>query len=402
MQSGMRVHIGFLRRLLTSVLSLLVVATAAAAAVPQTAVTLGDISEAEIRAAKPGHILRVYPQIGGASSNAKAFRILYRSTGLKNDPIVVSGTIIFPAGPAPRTGRNIIAWAHYTTGVAERCAPTLLPDLSGTIAGLDDMLARGYVVVATDYEGLGVPGIHPYLVGLSEARSVLDSVRAVRELNSAHATDRFAVWGHSQGGHAALFTGELAAEYAPELKLVGIAAAAPATYLVDLFKADRGSLGGNSLTAMAVLSWSQVYRLPLDSVVATGANKSFELVARSCIQSIAELLKLSQLAKPLQRDFLKADPTTLPAWRDVMERNTPGRLPAGVPVFIAQGTGDVTVKPAITLRYAKFLCAAGTSVDVQLLKGVSHSFIGEKSAHRAVVWITHRYAGRTAPSDCAR
>jgi acetyl esterase/lipase len=398
----MRVRIGFLRQLLTSVLSVSAMATGAAAAVPQAAVTLGDISETEIRAAKPGHILRVYPQIGGASANAKAYRILYRSTGFNNEPIAVSGTIIFPAGPAPREGRNIIAWAHYTTGVAERCAPTLLPNLSGTIAGLDDMLARGYVVVATDYEGLGVPGIHPYLVGLSEARSVLDSVRAVRELNAAHATDRFAVWGHSQGGHAALFTGELAAEYAPELKLVGIAAAAPATYLVDLFKADLGSLGGNSLTAMAILSWSQVYRLPLDSVVATGANKPFELVARSCIQSIAELLKLSQLAKPLQRDFLKADPTTLPAWRDVMERNTPGKTPAGAPVFIAQGTGDVTVKPNITLRYAKHLCAAGTPVVVKLLKGVSHSFIGEKSAHQAVVWMTDRFAGRAAPSDCGR
>ncbi len=369
---------------------------------PQSAVTLGDVSEAEIRAAKPGHILRVYPQIGGASSNAKAFRILYRSTGFNNEPIAVSGTIIFPAGPAPREGRNIIAWAHYTTGVAERCAPTLLPDLSGTIAGLDDMLARGYVVVATDYEGLGVPGIHPYLVGTSEARSVLDSVRAVRELGAAHATDRFAVWGHSQGGHAALFTGELASQYAPELKLVGVAAAAPATYLVDLFKADQGSLGGNSLTAMAILSWSQVYRLPLDTVLAAGADKPFELVARSCIQSIAELLKLSQLAKPLQRDFLKADPTTLPAWRDVMERNTPGKTPTGVPVFIAQGTADVTVKPAITLRYAKHLCAAGTPVAMKLWKGVSHSFIGEKSAHKAVVWMADRFAGRAAPSDCER
>jgi hypothetical protein len=112
LESGMRVRIGFLRRLLTSVLSLLAAATAAAAVVPQVAVTLGDVSEAEIRAAKPGHILRVYPQIGGASSNAKAFRILYRSTGLNNEPIAVSGTIIFPAGPAPREGRNIIAWAH--------------------------------------------------------------------------------------------------------------------------------------------------------------------------------------------------------------------------------------------------------------------------------------------------
>jgi hypothetical protein len=315
---------GFLRRLPLIALFLCAMAARAAAGVPESAVTLGDVTQSEIHAAKPGHVLRIYPQIGGASSNAKAYRILYRSTGSGGEPIAVSGTVIFPAGPAPREGCNIIACAHYTTGVAQRCAPTLLPDLSDTIAGLDDMLAHGYVVVATDYEGLGVPGVHPYLVGVSEAHVVLDSVRAARELPATQATNRFAVWGHSQGGHAALFTGELAGQYAPELKLVGVAAAAPATYLVDLFKADRGTIGGNSLTAMALLSWSQVYRLPLDGVLGANAVAPFELVASSCIQSIAELLKLSQVEKPLQRIFLKADPTTLPVWREIMERNTPG------------------------------------------------------------------------------
>jgi hypothetical protein len=117
-----------------------------------------DVSSGEIRAAKPGHILRVWPQIGGTLANAKAYRILYRSTGLNDEPIAVSRTIFFPAGQAPRGGRDVIAWAHPTTGVVARCAPTLLPDLSNTIAGLDDMLSRGYVVAATDYEGLGVPG----------------------------------------------------------------------------------------------------------------------------------------------------------------------------------------------------------------------------------------------------
>ncbi len=391
---------GFLRRLPLFALFLCAVAARAAAGVPESAVTLGDVTQSEIRAAKPGHVLRIYPQIGGASSNAKAYRILYRSTGSNGEPIAVSGTVIFPAGPAPREGRNIIAWAHYTTGVAQRCAPTLLPDLSGTIAGLDDMLAHGYVVVATDYEGLGVPGVHPYLVGISEAHAVLDSVRAARELPAAQATHRFAVWGHSQGGHAALFTGELAAQYAPELKLVGVATAAPATYLVDLFKADRGTIGGNSLTAMALLSWSQVYRLPLDGVLAANAVAPFELVASSCIQSIAELLKLSQVEKPLQRIFLKVDPTTLPVWREIMERNTPGQSPAGAPVFIAQGTGDVTVRPAITLRFAKQLCAAGTPVVLTQMKGVSHSWIAEKSAHQAIKWMADRFAGRPVPSDC--
>ena len=277
-----------------------------------------DVSEADIRRAKPGTVLRVRPQIGGAPANAKAFRVIYRSTGVNGEPIAVSGTVIYPDGPAPPEGRNVVAWAHYTTGVAQRCAPTLLPNLSGTIAGLEELLKRGYVVVATDYEGLGLPGVHAYLVGVSEAHSVLDSVRAARNLSNAHATDRFIVWGHSQGGHAALFSGELAADYAPELKLVGIAAAAPATNLVDLFKAQKGSIAGNSLTAMALLSWSKTYKLPLDSVLENGVDASFEKVAGSCIQSISQMLKLLQLAKPLKKSFLKADPTTLPAWRSLL------------------------------------------------------------------------------------
>lgn len=389
--------------ILPSVLRLCALAPLAAAALPALAgagVSLGDVSSAEIRVAKPGHILRVWPQIGGTLANAKAYRVLYRSTGLNDEPIAVSGTIIFPAGPAPRGGRDVIAWAHPTTGVEARCAPTLLPDLSGTIAGLDDMLARGYVVAATDYEGLGVPGMHPYLIGVSEARSVLDSVRAARELPDAAASDRFAVWGHSQGGHASLFTGEQTAQYAPELKLVGVAAAAPATYLVDLFDADRGSVGGNSLTAMALLSWSTIYHLPLDSILANGATGAFERVAKSCIQSIAEMLELEQVEQPLQRVFLKGDPTKIGVWRSIMEANSTGQQPPGVPVFLAQGTADTTVRPSITVRFADRLCAGGTPVVMKLLEGVSHSFAGEDSAHEAVAWMTDRFNGRPAPSGC--
>ncbi len=175
---------------------------------PGAAQGLGDVGSAEIRDAKLGQILRIWPQIGGTTGSGKAYRILYRSTGPGGEPIAVSGAVFLPDAPAPRHGRDIIAWAHPTTGVVDRCAPTLLPDLSGTIPGLDDMLARGYIVAATDYAGLGTPGMHPYLIGDSEARAVLDSVRAARALPDARASNRFAVWGHSEGGHAAFFTGQ--------------------------------------------------------------------------------------------------------------------------------------------------------------------------------------------------
>ena len=124
---------------------------------------------------KPGSIIRVWPLEGGGPGGANAFRILYRSTNPAGEPIAVSGAIFIPPGSPPPGGRNVIAWAHPTSGVVEDCAPSLMPDLAGMIWGLAGMMAQGYVVVATDYPGLGVPGmIHPYLIGPSEGRAVLD------------------------------------------------------------------------------------------------------------------------------------------------------------------------------------------------------------------------------------
>lgn len=391
-----------IRRLAALAIAAIAALPTAAPALPDDVRLVADVSGREVASAKPGTILRVWPQIGGAVGNAKAYRILYRSTGANGEPIAVSGAVFIPNGAPPHRRRDVIAWAHPTTGVVDHCAPTLLPDLAGTVAGLEEMMRRGFVVAATDYEGLGVKGMHPYLIGASEAHSVIDSVRAARQLPDTLASDRFAVWGHSQGGHAALFTGEEAAAYAPELKLVGIAAAAPATYLIELFKADRGSIGGDTLTAMALLSWSTIYNIPNNSVLASGAMRAYEGVATSCIQSIAELLKLEQIAQPLQRRFLKADPTKLEPWRGIMLDNSPGHKPAGAPVFIAQGTADETVRPQITRMFADHLCRQGTPVVMRYLVDVSHSYAGYDGANDAIAWMADRFRGLPPPSGCQR
>jgi acetyl esterase/lipase len=148
----------------------------------------------------------------------------------------VSGIVIVPAGQAPAGGWPIVAWAHPTTGVVPRCAPSLAIFLFQQIAGSRRLLEDGYAIAATDYPGLGTPGPHPYLVGESEARAVIDSVRAARLFPGLENSNRFAVWGHSQGGQASLFTGMIAKTYAPELQLVGVAAAAPATDLATLVR----------------------------------------------------------------------------------------------------------------------------------------------------------------------
>ena len=211
-----------------------------------------------------GQLLRSQP-LFDAPDGAAAYKIFYQSTGLHGEPITVSGMVIAPPGPAPEGGRPVVAWAHPTTGVVPRCAPSLARKRFQMIAGLHLMLARGYVVAATDYPGLGTPEPHPYLVGDSEGRAVLDSVRAARQIAAAGAGARFVVWGHSQGGQAALFTGLSAPAYAPDLQLLGVAAAAPATELSTLMNADLDTSGGRNLTAMTLWSWARVYHAPSDS-----------------------------------------------------------------------------------------------------------------------------------------
>ena len=364
----------------------------------------GDLAEAlyEVKpgeiAGKPGSIIRVWPLESGGPGDSDAFRFLYRSTGVKGEPIPVSGAIFTPSGPAPAGGRHIIAWAHPTSGVAPDCAPSLYPDRAGLIWNLNDMLSQGYIVVATDYPGLGTDGVHPYLIGESAGRAVLDSVRAAQHLSRNTASNRFAVWGHSEGGHAALFTGELAARYAPDLTLVGVAAAAPATYLVDLFEDDAAT--EQDLIAMALLSWSRLENIAPATIVEPSVMPAFNATARGCLTSIAQFQALEKSAKPLQKRFLKIDPTKTEPWKGIMVRNSPGQAPAGAPVFIAQGGADSTVDPKVTKRFAKALCAKGERVAFIELPGVSHIFIARDAAPTAIRWMNDRFRGAPAPSSC--
>ena len=141
----------------------------------------------------PGTIIRQEP-MPFPPAGASALRVLYRSTGINGEPIAVSGVVIVPPGPAPAEGRRIVAWAHPTTGVVPHCAPSLALFVYQQMQGLRPLIERGYAVAATDYPGLGTPEPHPYLIGESEGRAVLDSVRAARSLPGMGGGHEFAVW----------------------------------------------------------------------------------------------------------------------------------------------------------------------------------------------------------------
>ncbi len=347
----------------------------------------------------PGSVVRSEP-LAGAPWGAKAARILYRSTGLSGEPIAVSAVVVVPSAPPPAGGRQIVAWAHPTTGAARKCAPSLLLDqVMPTIAGLAEMVGEGYAVVATDYPGLGTAGVHPYLVGVSEGRAVLDSIRAARALIGA--SNRFAVWGHSQGGHAALWTGELAATYAPELDLVGIAAAAPASELAQLFDDDLDTTAGQVLTALSLWSWSHVFDAELSSVVQPHAIRPVGEIGGQCVSGFTDLLVDASAYAQIGKRFLKGDPARITPWSTYLSQSTPGNH-AGKwpPVFIAQGSADTIVDPPVTTDFAIKLCNQGVDVRFFSVPGGTHDAIAGVSAKRAVAWIADRFADRLAPTDC--
>lgn len=374
----------------------LAAADAAAADIP----AFYQVSDAELAGA-PGTLIRSEPWPIESAYRASVFRILYRSTGANGEPIAVSGSVTIPDNiPAPSTGRGIVAWAHGTSGVVRKCAPSLRDVPYHSVPGLQDLLARGYVVVATDYQGLGAEGLHAYLSGENEARAVLDSVRAVRHLEQAQASAEYVVWGHSQGGHAALWTGQIARQYAAELTLHGIAAAAPATDLVRLFDADEASDAGRILTAMAIRSWSRAFGLPEDQIVNPGARHLMEKMAGDCIDITGEVLKALEIAGELTRGFLTADPSETSPWMEVMQRNSPGKARIGVPVFIAQGMQDTIVRPKVTVEYVKRLCGEGEHVTFREMEDVDHGKAARKAEGAAVDWMTARLAGQAVKNDC--
>jgi acetyl esterase/lipase len=371
----------------------------AAALALMASAALTSASRAE-EAGFAGKLISAEP-MPGAPEGARAYRILYWSTGLGGRPVEVSGVVIAPRGPAPPGGRPVVAWAHPTTGVVSRCAPSLARVFFASVQGLRAMLDRGYVVAATDYPGLGTPEVHPYLVGTSEAHAVLDSVRAVKQIPEAAAGAQFAVWGHSQGGQAALFTGMEAGRYAPELKLVGVAAAAPATDLAQLMTDDLGTGGGNNITAMTLWSWARVYGAPMNKVVIPQAEPVIDRLTKLCIERWFDVLTRRGPTRALEKSFLRVNNIAeQEPWRRLLEENSPGVLPSDIPVFLAQGSADNLVRPSVTEAYRARLCRNGNRVEFVLLPGVGHAFIARDVARAAVAWMAGRLAGEPAPTNC--
>jgi acetyl esterase/lipase len=355
------------------------------------------VSAADL-AGKPGTMIRYEKMELFSVYRAKAYRILYRTSDMHGRTIASSGMVmVSDFGPAKKA---VVAWAHPTTGVTRHCAPSIQESPIDAIAGITDLIVLGVTVVATDYPGLGTAGLTPYLAGIGEAHAVLDSVRAVAGVEELQASNHFALWGYSQGGHAALFAAALAKSYAPELNLAGVAAAAPPTDLGTLLDDDIGTTDGRILGAMALLSWSKLYDVSLEPLVGPAAVAVMEHIDSHCVDSASSAMKALQAEQPLNKKFLNFDPEDRSPWKELLAKNSVNPSAIRVPVFIAQGLDDPIVIPTVTEKFVGELCREGDRVVLDLMKNVDHGMAAKKSFHQAIAWIGDRLRGKPAPSNC--
>ncbi|HXX89308.1 MAG TPA: lipase family protein, partial [Acidimicrobiales bacterium] len=248
-----------------------------------------------------------------------AYRVMYVSESVTGSPVPVTGLIVVPARSAPSGGYPVVTWGHGTNGMADQCAPSLDPTADVPLANA--LLDQGWEVTASDYQGEGTPGLLPYLVGVSAARNTIDIVRAARHLPAAHASDRYVVWGHSEGGQTAMFALHIGAGYAPELHLQGVVAGAPPSQFFAIYQFLQGSPYRYYLL-MAAGGFNAAYgdaAAPLEQVLTPLGMSLLPLLGKGCADYVAahtDQYSLSQITK--------ADPFTVPAWQTLLDENDPG------------------------------------------------------------------------------
>jgi alpha-beta hydrolase superfamily lysophospholipase len=314
--------------------------------------------------------------------------------------------VAIPKGSPPAGGWPVISWAHGTTGDAASCTPSLdaadgpVHDYLGPIDPvLDKLVSQGYAVVQTDYEGQGTPGVHPYLIGTAEAHDVIDMVRAARQIEPQLST-RWVVMGHSQGGHAALFTAATAAAWAPELQLLGAVAEAPGAYISafigSLPKATKAtpSLAFGALFLQAAAAVDPAVKL--DRILTPAA---IALLPQTLDRCSGALYGANSWGGLVPADAFRSDADLQPLL-NVAAASDAGALKYAVPLLILHGTTDTTVPQASSDALDKQLCAAGVTVRYELYQGVSHRPVVPASAPDATAWIAARFAGSPAPSNC--
>ena len=353
----------------------------------------GTVSEfyevpSPLPASAPGELIRVQPVAGAAG--VTTLRIMSHSRDVKDQDVAVTGILTYPDGAAPADGWPVVSTASGTAGLAESCAPSRHGAVPPTFG------VRG-VAVMSDYIGLGPVGeIQPYLNRVSEAHSVIDAVRAARNITEADAGSRWLAFGHSQGGHGAIATNELAASYAPELELLGTAALAPAAIVTEVY-GPVDQIVTDIVTAMAL--WGAAANDPSIAPADYASAKTVEAMD-AVYQTGCTVAIIDALVGIPSDEFWTHDPRVTEPARSMLIANDVGNVAVDSPLFLGAGTTDyrVHIDRAHALRTR--LCTTGQVTQYEEYEGADHGTVIDASTTDISAWFAARLAGDPALDNC--
>lgn len=397
-----------------------VAASADEHAIPGTAgaTTLTDVSEPSRPAfyeppasipAEPGTVIREEPatyaldplDLSAALYTSK--RVMYASTDREGNDIAVTGIVIAPKSRYVGVSkRPVIAYAPGTQGMADRCAPTRFFSDSFEYEALfiQGLLARGYTVAMTDYQGLGTPGTHTYMNRQVQGQAVLDMARAAQRLpgSGVDASSPVGLVGYSQGGGAAASAAELSSSYAPELKVKGtVAGAVPA---------DLGAVGENldgglfaAFGIFATVGLSAGYHIDPDPYLNAKGQETIRQIEGSCVSDLFSFSglrssTLTQDGRPLT-ELMDDEP-----FRSVLADNRIGERKPSAPVLLSHSVLDDTIPFAVGKQLARDWCAKGTNVRWSPNAAPLHVGGMVPNTAEALPWLSARFAGVPQWSNC--
>jgi pimeloyl-ACP methyl ester carboxylesterase len=388
---------------------------------------------------KLGQVLKK-EKIQTSIKGAQAWKIAYISSDVGGRKHLVTGLVVAPIGAAPKEGRPIMAWGHGTTGAAQNCGPSqvlnpvsplneyfLIGGNSWTdygIPSIEEFIKEGYVIVATDYQGLGGGGEHQYALAATNGMDMIDSARAASSMTETGAGKKAIIYGWSQGGGAVLAAASMPdyiskkGTIADGIELIGAVALAPDDIAImmpnstkDEASAQKSLSGiikmftGNvfDFSHMAMSMWGVRAGNPnlklTDIFTADGAKALDEVIRNKCMHAVADTLNFNFGTQ--YKTLLKDQITNPLDWTKAMVKGSVNPVKPVTPVVIYWGNKDTTNPPIMGKLYQEQMCKLGGNINrVELPGDQSHFTTPGASAPLYRAWIKDRLAGKGATNNC--
>ena len=390
---------------------------------------------------KLGQVIK-QEKIATSVKGAQAWKIAYISSDIAGRKTISTGLVVAPVGPAPAGGRPVMTWAHGTTGAAQNCGPSQVLDpvvplneyflVGGNswtdygIPAVEEFIKEGYVLVATDYQGLGGGGRHQYSVAATNGMDTLNAARAAVSMKETGASKKTVVYGWSQGGGATIALAGMP-EYikqtgtaADNLDIVGFVALAPQDISIlapagklDQAAADKYIQGLQKIFLDNVFNFTHATMyywgtqaafsnlMLSDLFTDEGVKVANDIYSNKCMHAASDTFNFNYGSN--YASLLKKAPTNTLAWAEAMLKGGVPVVKPVAPVQIYFGSKDTAVPPMMHKLYQDQVCKLGGNVGRMQLPGEqSHFTTPGVSKPFYLSWIKDRVAGKPLANACPK